>query len=48
MAKTASGTPVPNEGYMPVSIDNSRGHPGKYVVFMIYKFDEINCDMRFF
>jgi hypothetical protein len=41
MAKTASGTPVPNEGYMP-------GHPGKYVVFMIYKFDEINCDMRFF
>ena len=38
---------MPNAGYMPVSIDNFRGRPGKYVVFIIYKFDEINCDMKF-
>jgi hypothetical protein len=34
---------MPYAGYMPVSIDNFRGNPDMYVVFMIYKFDEINC-----
>ena len=38
---------MPNAGYMPVSIDNFRGHPDKYMVFIIYKFDEINCDLKF-
>jgi hypothetical protein len=38
---------MPNAGYIPVSIDNFIGHPDKYVVFILYKFDEINCDMKF-
>ena len=38
---------MPNAGYMPVSIDKFKVTPDKYMVLLIYKFDEINCDMMF-